>query len=164
MVNKKRHTGSRKSTRSRSNSSSAERNLRNSHFKEEDRGILLGVNNTVNELKDEISTLRHELNKAKREVTQGKTENAPLNQAINLYIYSQDDLDQYNRRENIHIYGVPESSGKRDDREDILFQIAKELDIKLDAWDIQRCHRLVRKPNRRANGKSYSGWANRARS
>ena len=72
---------------------------------------------------------------------------------------SQDDLDQYNHRENIRIYGVPESSGKREDGEDILFQIAKELDIELDAWDIQRCHRWGRKPHRRANGKSNNGWA-----
>ena len=84
MVNKKRH--SQKSPRSRSNSSSAERNLGNSHFEEEDREILFCNNSTVNELKDEISTLRHELNKAKREVTQVKTENARLKQAINLNI------------------------------------------------------------------------------
>ena len=87
MVNKKRH--SRKSPRSGFNSSSAERNLGNSHFKE-DQDIFLGINNTVNELKDEINTLRHELNKVKREVTQVKTENAWLKQAINLNIYSQD--------------------------------------------------------------------------
>ena len=158
MVNKKRHTGSRKTICSRSNSSCAERNLGNFHFKE-DREILLGINNTVNELKDEIITLRHELDKAKKEVTQVKTENARLKQAINLNIYSQDDLDQHNRRENIRIYGVPESSGKRNDGEDILFQIAKELDIELDAWDVQRCHRLGRKPNRRANGKWNNGCA-----
>ena len=33
------------------------------------------------------------------------------------------------------------------------------MPIELGAWDIQRCHRLGRKPNRRANGKSNSGWA-----
>ena len=43
----------------------------------------------MKELKDEISTLRHELNKTKRQVAQLKTENARLKQAINLNIYSQ---------------------------------------------------------------------------
>ena len=86
-VNKKRH--SRKSPRSRSNSSCAERNLGNSHFKEEDREILLNINNAVKELKDEVSTLRYDLNEAKREVTQVKTENVRLKQAMNLNIYSQ---------------------------------------------------------------------------
>ena len=81
MVNKKRH--SRKSTRNRPNLSSTERKLGNSHFQEEDREILMDVDNTVSELKDEISTLRHELNKAQKEVTQIKTENARLKLAIN---------------------------------------------------------------------------------
>ena len=85
----------------------------------------MDINNTVKGLKDEISTLRHELPKPKRQVAQIKTENVRLKQAINLDIYSQDDFDQYNRRENTRIYGVPESSGKRDDEEDIVFQIAK---------------------------------------
>ena len=52
-----------------------------------------------------------------------------------------DDFDQHNRRENIRIYGVPEISGKKDDGEDVLFQIAEELNIELDEWDTQRCHR-----------------------
>ena len=43
----------------------------------------MNINNTVNRIKDEISTLRHELNKAQKEVTQIKTENAWLKQAIN---------------------------------------------------------------------------------
>ena len=63
MVNKKRH--SRKSPPSRSNSSSAERYLGNSHFKEEDREIFMDIDNKVNESKGEISPLRHELNRRK---------------------------------------------------------------------------------------------------
>ena len=84
MLNKK--TQSPKSPHSRSNSNSAERNLSKSHFKEEDREFLMDINNTVNKLKDEISTLRHELNKTKTEVTQIKKKNAWLKQAINLNI------------------------------------------------------------------------------
>ena len=53
-----------------------------------------------------------------------KTENARLKQAIILNIFANDDFDQYNRRKNIQIYGVPESSGKKDKGEDILFQTA----------------------------------------
>ena len=59
-----------------------------------------------------------------------------VKQAINLSIYSHDELDQYNRRENLRIYGVPESSSKKDDGEDVLHQIANELDIELEDWDI----------------------------
>ena len=88
----KRH--SRKSPRSRTNSNSAERNLGNSHFKEEDLEILVDINNTVKELKDKIKTSKHELHKAKGEAVQIKKKNARLKQALNLNICSQDDLDQ----------------------------------------------------------------------
>ena len=47
--------------------------------------------------------LRHELPKPKRQVAQIKTENVRLKQAINLDIYSQDNFDQYNPRENTRI-------------------------------------------------------------
>ena len=43
-----------------------------------------------------------------------------------------DDLNQYNRPENIRIYGVPKSCSKKDDVEDVLHQIANELDIELE--------------------------------
>ena len=45
---------------------------------------------------------------------------------------------------------MPESSSKKDDGEDVLHQITNELDIELEDWDIQRCHRLGIKPNPRA--------------
>ena len=110
----------------------------------------MDTNSTVKDLKEEINALKLELNKTKTEVANLRSKNARLKQAIYLSIYSHDDLDQYNRRENVRIYGVPESSSKKDDGEDVLHQIANELDIELEDWDIQRCHRLGKKPNPRA--------------
>ena len=95
--------------------------------------------------------------KAKKEIAEVKAENARLKQAINLNIYSHDNLEQYNRRENIRIYGVPESSGKKDDGEQILFEIADELGIELDNWDIQRCHRLGKKLKNGSYANSNNG-------
>ena len=34
---------------------------------------------------------------------------------------------------------------KKDDGEDVFFQIAEELNIELNEWDIQRCHCLGKK-------------------
>ena len=133
--------------RNRFTSSSSEQNVGNSYFKEEDRAILVDTNSTVKNLKEEINALKLELNKTKTEVGNVRSENARLKQAINLSIYSHDDLDQSNRRENIRIYGAPESSSKKDDGEDVLHQITNELAIELEDWDIQRCHRLGKKPN-----------------
>ena len=136
--------------RNRSTSSSLERNVGNSYFKEEDRSILVDTNGTVKDLKDEINALKLELNKTKTEVANVRSKNVRLNQALNLSMYSHDDFDQYNRRENICICVVPEYSSKKDDGEDALHQIANELDIEPEDWDIHRCHRLGKKPNPRA--------------
>ena len=95
--------------------------------------------------------------KTKKEIAEVKAENARLKQAINLNIYSHVDIEQYNRRENIRIYGVPESSGKEDDGEQILFEIADELGIELDNWDIQRCHCLGKQPRNDSYANSNYG-------
>ena len=95
--------------------------------------------------------------KAKKEIAEVKAENARLKQTINLNIYNHDDLEQYNRRENIRIYGVPESSEKKEDGEQILLKIADELSIKQDNWDIQRCHRLRKKPRNGSYENSNNG-------
>ena len=109
-------------------------------------------------LKEEIKILKFELSHAKKEIVQVKKENERLKQAINLSIFANDDLDQDNHRENIRIYGVPKISGKKDDGEDVLFQIAEELNTELDEWDIQRCHRLSKNSfsSDKTNISSYS--------
>ena len=53
---------------------------------------------------------------------------------INLNIYKQDELEQHNRRENLQIYGVPESNSRKDDVESALFDIADKLGMELDEW------------------------------
>ena len=109
-------------------------------------------------LKEEIKIFKFELSQAKKEIVQVKKGNERLKQAINLNIFANDDFDQCNRRENIRIYKVPAISGKKDDGEDVFFQIAEELNIELDEWDIQRCHRLGKKSfsSDKTNVGSYS--------
>ena len=53
-----------------------------------------------------------------------------------------DDLEQYNRRENLKIYDIPKSSNNKDNGEDTLLEIAEMLNMELDNPDIQRTHRL----------------------
>ena len=148
--------GKRKSQRSKTNSVSS--NQSEQHFNESDRIVLNEINPTMKHLKEEMKVLKFELSQAKKEIVQVKKENERLKQAINLNIFATDDLDQYNRRENIRIYGVPEISGKKDDGENVLFQIAEELNLELDEWDIQRCHRLGKKlfSNNKTNVGRYS--------
>ena len=49
-------------------------------------------------------------------------------------------MEQYVRRENIRIHGVPESTGNRDDGEMVVLEIAKKTNVNLESGDIQ--HRL----------------------
>ena len=147
----------RKSPRIKSTSRSSE-----ASFNDSNRATLNEINESVKDLKEEIRELKLSLVKAKKEIAEVKAENARLKQANNLNIYSHDDVEQYNRRENIRIYGVPESSGKKDDGEQILFEIANELGIEQDNWDIQRCHRLGKKPRNGSNANSNNGKKNHA--
>ena len=129
-------------------------------FNENDRATLNEINYSVKDLREEINLLKQELNKTKTEITQVKAQNMCLKLAINLNLYNHNELDQYNQHENLRIYGIPESCNKRDDGEDILFQIANKLDIELDHFDIQRVHRLGKKPrfcanDNHSNQKSY---------
>ena len=122
--------GKRKLQHSKTNSVSSHQSKE--HFNESDKIVLNEINPTIKHLKEEIKIFKFELSQVKKENVQVKKENEQLKQAINLNIFVNDDLDQYNRRENIRIYGVPEISGKKDDGEDFLFQIAEELNIELD--------------------------------
>ena len=60
-------------------------------------------------------------------------------------MFNVDALEQYGRRENLRIYGSSESKEKQDDGENIVFELAKELNINLKSCDIQRAHRLGKK-------------------
>ena len=97
-------------------------------------------------MKNEMLALKLELNETKLELSHVKCENEKLKQAINLNTFKIVELEQYGCRENLRIHGVPESNSKADDGEWVLFKIAEELDIDLNERDIQRAHRLGKKP------------------
>ena len=61
-----------------------------------------------------------------------------------------DNLQQYSRRENISIYGIPEPKDKKDDGEEVVVELAEKLGITLESYDIQRAHRLGRMRSPRA--------------
>ena len=124
-------------------------NATNSRFNDDDRQQLKEINETIKKLVlNEIRDLKSELAQNKKELKDIKMENAKLKQALNVNIFSTDAIDQYGRRTNIRIHGVPKNTTEKDDGEEIVKEIAMELGIKLQDWDVQRAHRLGRKrPN-----------------
>lgn len=85
-----------------------------------------------------ISALNSELNKLKQE-------NRNLKEACVNYENKVDDLEQYTRRNNIRIFGLPESKAECiEDSVENLFR--DKLNVNIPVCDIDRCHRLG-KPN-----------------
>ena len=66
---------------------------------------------------------------------------------INLNTLQLDDMQQYNRRENICVYGVQKAKYSKDDGETVILNVAKTLGVNLQPADIQRSHRLGKKKN-----------------
>ena len=53
-------------------------------------------------------------------------------------------LNQYSRRENIEIIGIPDRI-KQEDLEEHVIKIINSLDIEITSYDIAACHRLKKK-------------------
>ena len=111
-------------------------------FNEKDRQNLKEINSNMKMLLQEIQELKDELAESKAEVIRVRTENSLLKQAVNISVRKLDDIDQYGRRENVRINGVPESTENRDDGEKVALEIAEKLNVNLNSADIQRAHRL----------------------
>ena len=53
-------------------------------------------------------------------------------------------LDQYNRRENIEIDGIPDSV-RNDELEAVVINILRRIGVHhLEEWEIVACHRLLK--------------------
>ena len=99
----------------------------------------------IKTLEQEVKTLKEDLKVSNLKVKNLEIENARLKKATNLTLFKLDALDQYGRRENLRIYGIPETNNNNDDGEDVVLRIAKFLQIDLQGMDIQRAHRLGKK-------------------
>ena len=104
--------------------------------------LLNEVNSTVKSLVGEIQMLKDELRINKEKLNQVTNENNQLKQPVNLNHCKIDSLEQYDRRENLRIYNVPEITAKKDDSLEVPLNVAHELKIDLDEKEIQRVHRL----------------------
>ena len=66
---------------------------------------------------------------------------APVsNQSTKVLHYELDKLEQYGRRENIKIYGIPESANE--DTTDVVVKLGNQLGVNLVRSDISIAHRL----------------------
>ena len=111
---------------------------RSRSFNEDDRKTLNEILETVESFKNEIEELRNELKTSKQEIENLKIENGDLKHVINLNTLQLDNMQHYNCRENIRVYGVQEAKSSKDDGETDILNVAKTLGVNLWPADIQR--------------------------
>ena len=99
----------------------------------------------MKKLESQVHELKAKLNDNNKEMLNLKAENIKLKQALSLNVFNVDALEQYGRRENLCILGSPGSKEKQDESKNIVFELAKELNIDLKSCDTQRAHRLGKK-------------------
>lgn len=84
-------------------------------------------------LKEDMQQLREEVRELKEEVDVRDKRITELETRL-------DDQEQYQRRNNIRVTGVPEESGENTD--DIILTLTKAIGVKLTLADIDRSHRV----------------------
>ena len=104
------------------------------NFTEADRQKLYKIYDTVAGLTKQVSKLQKRLKKSDQKIEELKTENEKLKQVLNRNTLEIDNLQQYSRRENIRIHGIPKS---KNDGEKVVVELAEKLVI-LDSYDILR--------------------------
>lgn len=103
--------------------------------------VLQALTDTLREAREEIKDLRTQVDSLKSEIKEVKLSAASR----------CDDLEQYTRRHNVRIFGVPEVEGENtDDVVTKIFTDKLKLDIPRDRLD--RTHRVGRRPGPTANG------------
>ena len=56
--------------------------------------------------------------------------------------YASDALDQYSRRENVRITGIPEGEGTEENLVDKIIQVASSMGVVIDVSSFNDVHRL----------------------
>ena len=103
-----------------------------SNFTEADRQKLYKIYNTVATLTKQDSKLQKILKKSDQKIEELKAKNEKLKQVLNINTLEIDNLQQYSRRENIRIYGIPKPKGKKDYGEEVVVELAEKLGITLE--------------------------------
>ena len=98
-------------------------------------------------LKQDVSSLKKAVRKAEDEVADLNDDLDGLKSDLDTAICQIDDLEQYNRKHNLEIHGIPESS--EENLSDKIIKLGKVLNVHIVNNDIDICHRMA---TRRSNG------------
>ena len=100
-----------------------------------------------NKLKQDVSSLKKAVRKAEDDVADLNDDLDGLKSDLDSAICQIDDLEQYNRKHNLEIHGIPESS--EENLSDKIIKLGKVLNVHIVNNEIDICHRMA---TRRSNG------------
>lgn len=103
------------------------------------------ISGKFDELLGEINTLQEDNKKLKLENKAMKQQVADLSLKVENSIQDRDSLEQYTRRENLEIHGVPIT--KDEDTDALVKKVAGLIDVEIDQSDISVSHRQSGKKN-----------------
>lgn len=109
---------------------------------------LASVNETITGIKSQLDVLGQENIARQQEYTELKKENSDLKIEISTLKMHIQDIEQYSRRDNIEIVGVPYT--QRENIYQVLDNIAKVIDVPFSKADLSIAHRL---PDTKKTGK-----------
>ena len=93
-----------------------------------------------------MTTQSKDIKSLMTEMASVKQENANLKTEVNRLNYKVDELEQYGRRNNVEIHGIPEIPAEN--LPDILTKIGEKLGCEIQRSDIDVIHRLPGKDNK----------------
>ena len=130
-----------------------------------------GIVKSISFLDEKFEEMKKVTEKLKIDNQELRNENDSLHKKVNDLGRQINDLDQYHRRVNLEIVGIPEN--KEEKTEDIVLAVAQRIDPSVKATDIDIAHRIgspksgegdrrprqiiVRFTNRRARNAVYDG-------
>lgn len=104
---------------------------------------LEGVNTTIGVIQSAVNILVTENDLRKEEYAKIVAENSDLRLRTSNLQMQVRELEQYSRKDNVEIVGVPLSRGENP--YSILGRLSKVLKLEFDARDVSMCHRLPRR-------------------
>ena len=127
--------------------------------------VEVNLNNSIksikSDLKDEVNNLKDVIIKRLQDenlILRNRCSN--VEQTLIEFETSTNKSEQYGRRNNIIISGIPDSV-KTEDLEESVTKVLSDIDIKVTTSDIEACHRVGRSDNKIGSTKNIVRFVNR---
>ena len=109
-------------------------------------GKLESLEMESNKLKQEVSSLKKAVREAEDDIADLNDDLDGFKSDLGTAINQIDDLEQYTRKHNLEIHGIPESA--EENLADKIIKFGKILNVHIANNDIDICHRMAtRRPN-----------------